>query len=222
MCSACAPDSALMLLLQESQPVASADGWTQTVTIEQIEQTPRGTRRVLQSASYNFKEGADNETEDARRRRLDVKRGARRRAIDSLNPEKAAAKKLKRQKKQPRAPAAMAATASQAAAAMQANAPVALAAPAIPHALAAAPDPLDPETLRDWALLRAWKALGSPEEVLEALCAQGHMDDEEQPWSAHRVRERHSFLCMCVRVSSRLVGSEASQRSQRTLANLCA
>ena len=71
-------------------------------------------------------------------------------------------------------------------------------------------------------LLRAWKELAGPEEVLEALEAQGHMDEEEQPWSAHRVCERHAFLCMCVRVSSRLVGPEASQRSQRTLANLCA
>ena len=46
--TACAPGAAPycagMLLLEESQPVASDDGWTQTITIEQIEQTPRGTR----------------------------------------------------------------------------------------------------------------------------------------------------------------------------------
>eukprot|EP00966_Prymnesium_polylepis_P187147 4338078-Prymnesium_polylepis.1 len=34
-------------------------------------------------------------------------------------------------------------------------------------------------------LLRAWKELAGPEEVLEALRTQGHMDEEEQPWSAH-------------------------------------
>ena len=56
----------MVLLLEESQPVASADGWMQTVTIEQIEQTPRGSRQVLQSASYNFKEGADDESEETR------------------------------------------------------------------------------------------------------------------------------------------------------------
>eukprot|EP00966_Prymnesium_polylepis_P215640 4993777-Prymnesium_polylepis.1 len=63
-----------MLRLEESQPVLSDDGCTQTVTIEQIEQTPQGSRKVLQSASYNFKEVAENESEEARKKRLDVKR----------------------------------------------------------------------------------------------------------------------------------------------------
>eukprot|EP00966_Prymnesium_polylepis_P091632 2121107-Prymnesium_polylepis.1 len=36
-----ARDTHMVLLLEELQPVASADGWTQTATIEQIEQTPR-------------------------------------------------------------------------------------------------------------------------------------------------------------------------------------
>eukprot|EP00966_Prymnesium_polylepis_P282766 6533637-Prymnesium_polylepis.1 len=48
--TACAPGACSvlrwgMLLLEESQPVASDDSWTQTITIEQVEQTPRGTRR---------------------------------------------------------------------------------------------------------------------------------------------------------------------------------
>eukprot|EP00966_Prymnesium_polylepis_P247916 5732663-Prymnesium_polylepis.1 len=47
----------MVLLLEESQPVASADGWIKTVTIDQVEQTPRGTRQVLRSVSYNFKRG---------------------------------------------------------------------------------------------------------------------------------------------------------------------
>ena len=211
-----------MLLLEESQPIASGDGWTMTVEVNQIEQTPKGSRHVRQSASYNFKEGADNESDDAKMKRLDVKRGARRRAFESFDPEKVAANKLKRQKPKHATPAATTALQPRAAAALQANAVVPRAAAAIAPALAAAPDPPDLDTLRDWALLRAWKALGSPEEVLEALRAQGHIDAEEQPWSVHRVCERHAFLCMCVRVSSRLVGPEASQRSQRTLANLCA
>ena len=155
-------------------------------------------------------------------KRLDVKRGARRRAFESFDPEKVAAKKLKRQKPKHATPAATTALQPRAAAALQANAVVPRAAAAIVPALAAAPDPPDLDTLRDWALLRAWKALGSPEEVLKALRAQRHTDAEEQPWSVHRVCERHACLCMCVRVSSRLVGPQASQRSQRTLANLCA
>jgi hypothetical protein len=210
-----------MLILEESEPVASDNGWTMTVRIDQIDQTPRGSRNVLKSASYNFKAGAENETAEARRKRLDVKRGARQRAFDSFEPEKLAAKKLKRRKQQHAPAAATVALQPVAAAAMQANA-APRAAAAVPHTLAAAPDVPDTGTLRDWALLRAWKELAGPEEVLEALEAQGHMDEEEQPWSAHRVCERHAFLCMCVRVSSRLVGPEASQRSQRTLANLCA
>ena len=52
----------------------------QTVTINlKIEQTPNGSRQVLKSASYNFKEDAENESEEARKKRLDVKRRARRR-----------------------------------------------------------------------------------------------------------------------------------------------
>eukprot|EP00966_Prymnesium_polylepis_P253715 5863848-Prymnesium_polylepis.1 len=62
---------------------------------------------------------------------------------------------------------------------LQANA-APRAAAAVPHTLVAAPDVPDPGTLRDWALLRAWKELAGPEEVLEALRAQGHMDEEEQ------------------------------------------
>ena len=212
----------MVLVLEESEPVASEDGWTMTVRVNQIDLTPKGSRRVLQSASYNFRAGAENESDEARLKRLDVKRGARRRAVDSFDPEKVKAKKLQRRKQQ-HTPTAPERIRAPAVAAMQANAPGARrAAAAIMPALAAAPDPPDLETLRDWALLRAWKALGSPEEVLEALRAQGHTDAEEQPWSVDRVCERHAFLCMCVRVSSRLVGPEASQRSQRTLANLCA
>ena len=94
-----------MLILEESEPVASDNGWTMTVRIDQIDQTPRGSRNVLKSASYNFKAGAENETAEARRKRLDVKRGARQRAFDSFEPEKLAAKKLKRRKQQ-NAPAA--------------------------------------------------------------------------------------------------------------------
>ena len=33
----------------ESERVSSPNGWTQTVTVEQIDKTPGGSRRVLQS-----------------------------------------------------------------------------------------------------------------------------------------------------------------------------
>eukprot|EP00966_Prymnesium_polylepis_P242056 5598086-Prymnesium_polylepis.1 len=45
-------------------------------------------------------------------KRLDVKRGARRHAFDSFDPEKVAAKQQNRRKRQQRAPAAMAADAA--------------------------------------------------------------------------------------------------------------
>ena len=209
----------MVLILHESEPVAADDGWTLTVKIDQIDQTPRGSRRVLQSASYNFKKGAENETQEARMRRLDVKRGARRRAIDSFDLEKVAAKKQKRRMQQ-RAPAA---TAPDAAAQGPARATVQ------PRALAREPaagaalgeTDLDLATQRDWALLRAWKEQPGPDAVLQLLRERG-LDDDEQPWTVARVQERHDFLCRCVRVTSQLVGESGSVRTVRALACLCA
>ena len=210
---------AMVLVLEESQPVASADGWVQTVTIEQIEQTPNGTRRVLQSASYNFKEGAENESEELKKKRLDVKRGARRRALESFDSEKAKAKKLKRRKQQ-RAPAATAAVAAAVAGVRPAVQPPALALEPAAGATLGETGP-DLATQRDWALLRAWKEQTGPEAVLQCLRERG-LDDEEEPWTVNRVQERHDFLCRCVRVTSQLVGESGSVRTVRSLACLCA
>eukprot|EP00966_Prymnesium_polylepis_P270707 6253918-Prymnesium_polylepis.1 len=78
---ACAPCSAVRRYAAPRGVAAcrvgrlSDDGWVQTVTINlKIEQTPNGSRQVLKSASYNFKEDAENESEEARKKRLDVKR----------------------------------------------------------------------------------------------------------------------------------------------------
>jgi hypothetical protein len=130
-------------------------GWTRTVKIEQIDLTPAGSRHVLNSASSNFKAGAENETEEARRKRLDVKRGARKRAIDSFDSfdsvsEKVKAKKQQRKKQRQGAPAAAAAAAAPAVAAVQPQGQ----ASALPLESAAALGPTEPdlETRRDWAL----------------------------------------------------------------------
>eukprot|EP00966_Prymnesium_polylepis_P141209 3261131-Prymnesium_polylepis.1 len=50
-----------------------------TVTINQMEQTPGGSTTVLRSENYKFKEGAAGESTPVREKRLDVKRGARKR-----------------------------------------------------------------------------------------------------------------------------------------------
>ena len=176
----------MVLILHESEPVASADGWTMTVSIDQVDQTPRGSRHVLKSSSYNFKAGAENETEEARKKRLDVKRNARKRAIDSFDAEKVKAKQQQRKKKRPGAPAAAAAAAAAADqlmyAAVQPHGQVL----ALPLEPAAALGPTEPDlvTQRDWALLRAWKEQLGPEAVLECLREQA-LDCvcEEEPWT---------------------------------------
>ena len=47
---------------------------------------------------YNFKNGADNETEEQRKSREAVKNNARRRAMDRFDEEKTVVKKMKRRK----------------------------------------------------------------------------------------------------------------------------
>ena len=42
--------------LEKSEPVASPGGWTITVTINQMEQTPGGSTTLLRSENYNFKQ----------------------------------------------------------------------------------------------------------------------------------------------------------------------
>ena len=57
-----------------------------TVTINQMEQTPGGSTKLLRSENYNFKQGAAaDESIPVREKRLDVKRGARRRCLDKFD-----------------------------------------------------------------------------------------------------------------------------------------
>ena len=49
----------MTLAMEETEPVASEDGWTMTVHVNKIYTSPGGTHKVLQSESYNFRRGAD-------------------------------------------------------------------------------------------------------------------------------------------------------------------
>ena len=116
-------------------------------------------------------------------KRLDVKRGARRRCLDKFD-----AIKRQQQLAQRRA-------ARQGRVAAKAGADTAACARVHAHALPPAPlavqppDPMcEPDALsqrRDWALLRAWKVLPSPDAVLQSLRTSG-LDDEEDPWTVSR------------------------------------
>ena len=84
----------------EETVVVSPGGWTTRVTIHEFGPSPGGTtERILRSQSYNFKNGADNETEEQRKSREAVKRNARRRATDRFDEEKTEAKKSQRRKR---------------------------------------------------------------------------------------------------------------------------
>ena len=50
----------------------------------------------MQKERYNYKKGAENESKEQERLRLDVQRGAKRRCFDKFNPEKMAAKRASR------------------------------------------------------------------------------------------------------------------------------
>ena len=191
----------------------SEDGWILTVHVNKVDSSPGGTRNVLQSESYNYRRGADNESAEEKYNRLEVKRKSRKRALDKFDEVRREASKAKRRK-----PAKQAAAA---AAALQAATGFATPPLQVPMALADAEEPPDIATQRDWALLRAFKLLPSPDAVLESLRSQG-LDDEDEPWTVLRVQERYDFLCRCVRHASRLIGESGGMRTVRTLACLCA
>ena len=58
--------------------------------------SPGGSERMLRSASYRFKQGAPNETDEQRGLRLGVKRNAKKRAMDKFDSEKVAQTRTKR------------------------------------------------------------------------------------------------------------------------------
>uniref|UniRef100_A0A7S4M8R1 Uncharacterized protein n=1 Tax=Prymnesium polylepis TaxID=72548 RepID=A0A7S4M8R1_9EUKA len=188
-----------------------------TVTINQMEQTPGGSTKELRSEKYNFKQGAAGESAPVREKRLDVKRGARRRCLDKFDDikkqQQLAQRRAARQGK-------AAAKAADTAACARVHANALLPAPLAVQPPDPLPEPDDLPQRRDWALLRAWKVLPSPDAVLESLRASG-LDDEEDPWTVSRVTERHAFLCRSVRLVTRLLGEEGRTRAVRTLAYLC-
>jgi hypothetical protein len=201
----------------ESDPVVSADGWTLTVEVTKIEETPGGSKHVRQREKYNYKAAAPDEDKHMEQRRLDVKRNAKARCLIKFDPVKTAAKKAKRAK-------GARAVAEAGPPPQQPQFVLPAASPAVVAPTSRA-DPmhdceLDVVTARDWALLRAWKVEPGPEAVLRALRERG-LDDAEEAWSVARVVARHEFLCRCVRVASRMVGETGSMRTVRTLARLC-
>ena len=205
-----------MTVAMEETELASEDAWILTVQVSKVDTSPGGTRNVLQTESYNYRRGADGESADEQQKRLEVKRKSRKRAFDKFDEAKREASKAKRRKpaKQPAGAALPAATAIVAAGFNTPTLPV-------PTALAEAEEPPDVATQRDWALLRAFKLLPSPDAVLDSLRSQG-LDDEDEPWTVLRVQERHDFLCRCVRHAHRLIGESGGMRTLRTLACLCA
>ena len=86
------------LRLEEELSVVSPNGWHATVRINQIGVSPGGSERVLRSASYRFKQGAPNETDEQRGLRLGVKRTVKKRAMDKFDSEKVAQTRTKRRK----------------------------------------------------------------------------------------------------------------------------
>jgi len=91
----CAPPP--MVRIEEQEPVASPNGWTLTATLVKYDLTPGGSEKLSGKQSYHFKAAPADESKEHKKRRLDVKRDARRRALDMLqNPEKHEAKKLRR------------------------------------------------------------------------------------------------------------------------------
>ena len=84
---------------EELEPVASADGWTLTVTVNKVEHTPGGSKHVRQSETYNYKAGAEGESKELEAKRLEVKRNAKQRCLDKFDSAKMVAKKAKRLKR---------------------------------------------------------------------------------------------------------------------------
>ena len=124
--------------MEETEPVASVDGWIMTVHVNKIDTSPGGTRKVLQSESYNFRRGADGESDDMRTKRLEVKRKSRMRAFDKFDEAKRERNKAKSRKPASEAAEAIrpAATAIVAAGFATPTLPV-----AVPTALADAGEP---------------------------------------------------------------------------------
>ena len=204
--------------LEEEDPVASPGGWHMTVRINQVGVSPGGSERILRSASYRFKQGAPNETDEQRGLRLGVKRNAKKRAMDSFNAETVEKRRAKRRRKGAVATALGAVPPS-------ATPPiVAAGAGAVQGVLPPYGSPelmmaRDVVTERDLLILRAFKNQATPSHVLRAL-GSSSLDDDE-PWDEQRVIERHDFLRRSVRTTARLVGPDTVAQSMHDLVALC-
>ena len=80
----------------------------------------------------------------------------------------------------------------------------------------------DLKTRRDWAILRGFLHLPDALAVLESIQTAG-LDDDEDPFTVHRVRQRHELLCRSFRIVNRLVGGMGGSGIARMseLASLC-
>jgi hypothetical protein len=81
-------------------------GWILTVHVNKVDSSPGSTRNVLQSESYNYRRGADSESAEEKKKRLEVKRKSRRRALDKFDEVRREASKAKRRKPAKQAAAA--------------------------------------------------------------------------------------------------------------------
>ena len=208
------PDARCMITTDEDpEPVSSPGGWTLTSTLHQVLKTPGGSRRVLQSQCYNWKAGATDESEDLRKKRMDVKRKARQAAEDKFDENKVASKNERRRKRYAEQKAAPAT-------------PAALNAEGMGGLQLAAPPPQEPEpepekgpslaTRRDLALLSCWMLAADPEAALLKLRESG-LDDEDEPWTVQHVAERAVDMRRCLRETYRLLGPQPSVSKVRSL-----
>ena len=157
-CSGCS----MTVVFEEEEPVPTSPGsgkWI--VKVNEVEETPRGSHRVLRSVSYRFKTAAAaGETDEQRDRRLEVKRKSKLRAMQKFEPqEMQAARNAKRR----RSRVAASQSPSPPAHPLPSASLGPLRAEAVPrHRAAAAPPPATGETsaLRDLALLRAFRRTG--------------------------------------------------------------
>ena len=85
----------MTVAMEETEPVPSEDGWILTVHVNKVDSSPGGTRNVLQSESYNYRRGADSESAEEKKKRLEVKRKSRRRALDKFDEVRREASKAK-------------------------------------------------------------------------------------------------------------------------------
>ena len=117
--------------------------------------------------------------------------------MDRFDEEKTEVKKMKRRKSAALTPAPPAVTAGS-------PAPLPLFAAIPTQSPPTASNEQDLRTRRDFAILRGFLHLPDALAVLESIRNAG-LDDDEDPFTVHRVRQRHELLCRSVRIVTRIV-----------------